>query len=281
MEARPYILLRESDRTSLRLRLQAIVSAWCEEWLAGRDAPELAALTVVDGLTADNADGTSADTLWRATDQAGDLLGLIGLSDAAGLANALLGVRGEPGKSLSAIEQALLDRCIGDLCGRLPAGAGERLAGEASAAHALVQLGAAIGPGAQAIRTELTMGRLRLSLLLSPAAIRALIDRPAPAAFPADADTSDRLTTLQEVTDSCMRATARLGEVEMTVRDLASLCVGDVIRLDTRTDEPVRIDLSGAGRTLLASLGTSAGEPALQIRSVVEPDKNSLAEGSH
>ena len=48
MEARPYILLRESDRTSLRLRLQAIVSAWCEEWLAGRDAPELAALTVVE-----------------------------------------------------------------------------------------------------------------------------------------------------------------------------------------------------------------------------------------
>jgi flagellar motor switch protein FliM len=78
-----------------------------------------------------------------------------------------------------------------------------------------------------------------------------------------------------------MRATARLGEVEMTVRDLASLHVGDVIRLDTRTDEPVRIDLPGAGRTLLASLGTAAGEPALQIRSVVETDKNNLAEGSH
>jgi flagellar motor switch/type III secretory pathway protein FliN len=280
MSARPYILLRDSDRTGLRRRLQAIVSAWCAEWLAGGDSPVLGALEVVDALSGDGADEASPEPLWCATDRTGDMLGLIELSDPAGLVDALLGVRDEAGRALGAIEQALLDRCLGDLCGRLPAGAGERLT-EESAAHALVRLGAAIGPGAQAIRTDLTAGGLRLSLLLAPAAVRALIERPAPESFPADAVASDRLTTLREITDSCMRATARLGEVEMTVRDLASLHVGDVIRLDTRTDEPVRIDLPGAGRTLLASLGTAAGEPALQIRSVVETDKNNLAEGSH
>jgi flagellar motor switch protein FliM len=115
---------------------------------------------------------------------------------------------------------------------------------------------------------------------LSPGVVRVLSER-VPTAAPAPAGGLERrIEALGTVEDSHLRATARLGEVELTVGDLASLNVGDVIQLDTRTNEPVKLELAGTGTVLDASLGTIAGQPALQIRGRAgSGDRNQVTEG--
>ncbi len=59
-----------------------------------------------------------------------------------------------------------------------------------------------------------------------------------------------------------------LGEATVTVRELLDLSVGDVIRLDTRTDEPLSVRV-GDKRKFLAKPGRVGSRLAVEITKVM------------
>jgi flagellar motor switch protein FliM len=60
----------------------------------------------------------------------------------------------------------------------------------------------------------------------------------------------------------------------MTIADLASMNVGDVIHLSARSDEHIAVQVGDSPHTLLANLGLACGSRALQIVGVASQEKN-------
>ncbi|CAD6549116.1 FliM/FliN family flagellar motor switch protein [Paraburkholderia metrosideri] len=79
------------------------------------------------------------------------------------------------------------------------------------------------------------------------------------------------------VEDTRVSLRAMLGQCELTVAQLATLAVGDVIRLDRAITETVALELArsvGAPRTVVATAtpGQRAGKLSIQLTSITGPD---------
>jgi flagellar motor switch protein FliM len=55
------------------------------------------------------------------------------------------------------------------------------------------------------------------------------------------------------------------GEAELALEELTTLAVGDVIKLNHKISEPLRVCIRGGGVVGAARLGASKGRTALQL----------------
>ena len=273
MLARPYILLRESDQTTVRERLGAAVSAWSTSWFASTGDSAVESLDVL--TNPDQVPGLLRETAgyWAGEAEAGNVA-FAGISDIPGLTAALLGTSDRAAGTPTVLEGELLSRCTADLCHRLVDGSDPRT-GSVDHSDVLTVMEDRLAPGAPGASCRAVVAGVEVALILSPTTVRSLIERDSATKGERRGGLGDRAEGVSSITDSRLRATARLGAIDLTVEELASLRVGDVIRMDALTTEPVVVDLEGLGRSLHASLGSLGGQPALQIRGRAEPhDKN-------
>ena len=278
MTARPYILLRESDQTALCERLGVVVSAWATSWFASAGDSPIESLDVLD-CPAQVAGAVDEPASYWAGESGTDKVNFVGTADVHGLAAALLGAARQQTGESTALERQLLSRCMTDLCYRFADG-GDPRAGEVDQSDVLGVMQDRLAPGAPGASCTAVVAGVEIVLLLSPGAVGSLIDRDSAIVGDRAGGLGDRAEVISSITDSQLRATARLGAIELTVEELTSLSVGDVIRMDALTTEPVVVDLEGLGRSLHASLGSLGGQPALQIRGKAELHNKNLTEGS-
>ena len=141
-----------------------------------------------------------------------------------------------------------------------------------------------LGSGTPAMRTsaappaalwQRASGALQVSLRLPQGAIELLLDDAAAAAWWAQRPRAvmpkqaSRLQTLSDLRSATGRGRLRLsawsGQAHISVATWQSLAVGDVLPLDLRIDQPLRLHISGLPTTQRAYLGTRNGHRALRF----------------
>ena len=124
------------------------------------------------------------------------------------------------------------------------------------------------GPGAGWLACKLQLPSVDVQLLLPGTTVRGIWSQPVPAAASPPRPTAGVGGALAAMRDEYVTLPARIGVAELTVAELASLNVGDVIRLDAKADEPLGVTLGAPPHCLRAFLGLRLGAPALQITGV-------------
>jgi flagellar motor switch/type III secretory pathway protein FliN len=173
--------------------------------------------------------------------------------------------------SLTDIERGLVDAALDDL-GRRILGIDRLRTHDIQFRDADDGLSDLLGPGESGVYCELAIGGIPLSVLLSPQGLRCVWSRQA-APSPEVATTHVR-DALGNLNSGNVGIRAQLPSAEMTIADLASMNVGDVIHLSARSDEHIAVQVGDSPHTLLANLGLACGSRALQIVGVASQEKN-------
>jgi flagellar motor switch/type III secretory pathway protein FliN len=260
MAWRPYALLGVSVLAAVRTRLDGAVRAWCADW--GVADHELA-------VTAERAweCGQQPVPVWRlAIRGANSQLWLGWPSELAAQLQRLMfppdqrhGPNdGKSGVMAEAAAAAALEGLVAALSGALGATAGAGM-GEPDSG----------GPGRQV--WAYASGAMRIDVRVGKYACTALLDHGAVQALAAHGAPSPSLPQLKPVNPARM-----LGNVPVTVRveagraivslgSLRALCIGDVIRLDTVTDQPLPVRSVDDALLFGGHLGLSEGRVALEV----------------
>ena len=125
---------------------------------------------------------------------------------------------------------------------------------------------------AGSIIVRASAGTHTLNLLLDSASVASLLTRNGIAASAAaPAALAKRVDYLHVLRALPLRLTVQAGSVQLGLGSLASVGVGDVIRLDAAIDAPVAV-LGSDGQALLhAYLGQSDGQVALELSGRAAP----------
>jgi flagellar motor switch/type III secretory pathway protein FliN len=118
-------------------------------------------------------------------------------------------------------------------------------------------------PGSGALMIDIERKPLHLRLLL-PGTLSAAYLRPAEAARTARS-AAPLEKPLSLLATRAVRVVAQLGEAEIDIGTLQSLAVGDVIKLDTRVDQPAQIFSTDGTPLCHGHLGTRDGHKSLQL----------------
>lgn len=263
MQVRPFRLLGATDLAEVEARLAAAVEAWRLEWLPASEPP------TVSCVPAHKSPCAAAELRW--------------LSAGTGGAAIYQGTRLDAPNALQRL-----------LFGAVAAQHPSELAGEV-AQKALAALAVACLPGAEvipagvpaahdwtrgsgAVCASLAWPGLELLLVLDGEAIsRLLADSPrrAPPRRPPLGDPR------AAVGSGRVEVRASTGAAEIDVATFRSLAVGDVIRLDLRIDQPLRLTVGGQPTTRRAYLGVQAGRRALSLTATAEPFPSKNQESPH
>lgn len=121
---------------------------------------------------------------------------------------------------------------------------------------------AAARPGAGCIRVELEIADISLACVVS----HTVLDAHGAASSDASRGSGQPLHPLrQALGKELVTGTLHLGSVEISVQDLMSLHVDDVLALDRHIDEPARFRLDDSPLSCEAFLGAMDGKKALRI----------------
>jgi flagellar motor switch/type III secretory pathway protein FliN len=265
MSSRPFKRLNASERAAIAARATAALAGWCEDWLGRADAP----------LPATGGPAAERDDLRACT----DWLSFALPAGALHVAHA--------GRALALVERALAGAVAGggDAGAARTAGAvdtGSRgLASMArqlvdGALHALLQglAGAPMSAGAPGQAPAASWlrdgGAAWLGLRLGGDEIAVMVDAalvaqwlgPVPrpgAALPALSQPQACLGGLP------VEIKVWLGSMEIDLATLQALAPDDVLVLDSRIDQPLRITVAGTEVMPRAVLGSAAGRKAIRL----------------
>lgn len=266
MQARPFILLSQSVLAAVRAALAAAAGAWARDWGVAQDALGVRAERASEAARPKRA--SAAD--WRLC--ASDAAGAVWLMQAA---------------ELQAELQALL--FPRDLVHAPQTGADAQLA-PAAARRALLALhdalaGAALAAakasgdaasapdesawtrGSGAVLVTVTLGRQHCQLLLNHAAAAALAGPARPDLAPLAA-----VNHRQALATAPVTLQLSIGAAKVSLGSLISLAVGDVVRLDTKVDEPVRMTSSAGVPLFDVYLGKTGDQVA--VEAVIHPSSS-------
>jgi hypothetical protein len=101
-----------------------------------------------------------------------------------------------------------------------------------------------------------------LVMLLSPAALSAMLPSGVTSAAPEAERIESRRDGLHE---QLLEVEAMLGQIEVSLGELAGLAVGDVIVLDESLARPASLRVRGGGHIVAAFPGRSDGKRAIQV----------------
>lgn len=242
MQARPFRLVGDSDRQAVETTLRANVEAWAGQWFAGSEALGIASDVLPAG--AECVDwlrfGTAPDR-WLAV--------RLDRSATRALLRRLVAGMGS-GAPISPMGESLVRECVADLVGRC-----------------LSSVGLAASPAVEGLPTlENGGGELafriggEFSLLLAGGLVEAMTASSRPALPPPG------FASLRSAAGTApIRIEVVLGDAELTLGDLAALAPGDVIRLDTRTSDPLAVRVDDGQTAFHAHLGRHAEHKVIQV----------------
>lgn len=251
MTARPYRLLGASDRAAIQAALTEPLAAWGRTWL-GEDSAlrlELGADLPAD-QDADWQVQGAGPNLWLAWEQS--------LWHDSVLSDAMFPLGGDDQGSAipGPLTEAVLLACRTDLLQQIWTKVGET--GAPAMKNGLH--GVNLGPGSGCAFARIVGNGLELSLAFGGALLESLAapQRPAvkkPALQPRQAGLG--VATL--------RLEVMLGDAEISLVELSSLSVGDVIALDSATRDPLSVHVVGGSRAFQAHLGRNAERKVVQV----------------
>lgn len=262
MSARPFILLRKSDRREILRRIEERVDDWVSDWLPGAMlVPGDTLIAITSALEFYECVASLRE--YRVADAGFGRVAGLKVQNPRGFANSLLATSGnDAALSLTEIETGLVHAALDDLAGHI-LGTNEidtRSIETSNDDGGLLDL---LRPGAAAVYCELSVGAISLSVLLSPEGLQRIWSKPIGPR--AEGATMQVREALGGVTESKVKVRAQLPSAEMTLGDLASMNVGDVIRLSARVDEPIAVQVGDTRRALRANLGLASGARAIQV----------------
>jgi len=271
MTVSPYILLRESDRREILGRVEERVYNWTSSWLQG-DVPAFAETLSVINNSKDFYKVVITLRDYRVADAGSGRIVYLKVQSNRRFANLLLGGAGNDAAALlTDVEKGLVDTALDELAVQLLSADGLAVQDFQSrdADGGLLEL---VGPGAGAGYCELGIAGISLSVLLSPEGLRSIWSRPA-AASPEGATTQVR-EALGGLNATKVKVRAQLPSADMTIGDLASMNIGDVVRLSARVDEHIAVQVGDSPRALRANLGSVSGSRAFQVVGVASQQQN-------
>ena len=270
MNVSPYLLIRDSDRHEILERIEDRVNDWASNWLPAAVRSSAESLSVVNNA-ADLAEVAATLRGYRFADAGSGRVACLKMQSTRRFANLLLATPGnDAALSLTDIERGLVDAALDDLARRL-LGVDRLRTHDSQLRDADDELLGLLGPGASGVHCELAIGGISLSILLSPQGLHCVWSRRA---MPSPEVTTTAIReALGSLNSGKVRIRAQLPAAEMTIADLASMTVGDVIHLNTRVDEHIAVQVGDSPHTLTANLGLAQGSRALQIVGVAAQDK--------
>ena len=244
---------------------------WASTWLPGEVATPAEVLGVINNGTEFYKVVTTLRE-YRCADAGSGRVAYLKVGNKRRFANNLLASSGnDAAVSLTDVEKSLADAALDDLAGHILGveGIDARDIQTRDADGALLDL---LRPGAAAVYGELAIGDVPQSVLLSPNGLRGVWSRTvAPSTEEASKHVREALGGLNATS---VRVRAQLPSAEMTIGDLASMNVGDVIRLNTRVDEPIAVQVGDSPYALRANLGLASGSRAFQIVGIASQQQN-------
>lgn len=175
----------------------------------------------------------------------------------AGLSRALFGAPAGP----RAADDSLASRSVRHLCDEL-----RQLLGQAWRVEGWHSDGGSAGglPVATAARWHAPID-VRVTVAGATLAARVPALRLRPTAPPAPAAPLTRAQTLAAFAPLKARATAVIGQAEISVAELANVQPGDVLLLDASLAEPLHVEIDGVPSPLRADLGVVGAQRAVQL----------------
>jgi flagellar motor switch/type III secretory pathway protein FliN len=254
MEHRPYRLLNKTGLAAIERRLAAAWDAWTAAWLATHPPARIRCYRAAEYRVA-----RTRPEAWLYAGPAAASVALTCSAGFAGRLGALLTGSGaaEIRGSASPLRDELVRGALAELVALLCPWAAGSAAARIGGAEALPEHGWEAGSGAAVAvlewdreLVELVLGAAQVATLLPPAA--------APARQPgtriADALGGGRLT---------LKVLA--GEVQLELGLLQTIAIGDVIKLDTRIDQPLQVVNEDGARLCGAFLGSCDGRKSVQL----------------
>jgi hypothetical protein len=247
MNVRPFRLVGESDRVALRSALRDSMSAWVQAWFS--QAPQV-------NLEFDSQPETGIARGWLAVGELPDRW--IAWRQDSALAKAMLrhlfpGTGA--GSSAGSLGDAVVRDCMADLAGSCLAAAG-------MPANSLncdpTSLPVGYGSGSQFAR--LTGDSFDQALAFGGAVVEALAAASRP--IPAVGSLQARLSAIGA---GKVRLEVTLGDAELSLAELASIAVGDVIALDSSPRDPLAVRTGDGQPAFHAHLGRNAERKVLQV----------------
>ena len=266
MAARPYKMLNASERAVLTARVGEGVHAWAQDHLAagepvlctllsmGETAAELAAER--EWISGSRAPGGDAIAIGLACDWPRDLArvvltGRAALNlDPAGLAL----MRAAGTRLIEAFAHAIVAAC---LPGRPGHSQDTRLSWTRIETPSVDD---SAGSGYGLVRCQ-WRDSPSLLVLLHPATVLECLG-PWPTSKAAQGTLEPRSRAMRS---ESVVLDAVAGEAEVAVEDVATLAVGDVLKLDRALSEPLQVRMRGGGPVCSARLGALQGRVALQL----------------
>jgi len=268
--ARPYKLLGAAELSYLQSHLQTAGRAWGAEWLRQDDVADVRCVPAAE------AGIDRIGPAWRCASRAAAAVYLAEPpGDLPVLRQRLFGPAATQPSALALAAawqalQALAARCL----------PGDGVAGPASLFARVAPPEQEARRGSGAVFTSLTWaGGLETRLLLDAEAVRRVLST-APAKAPAPAAPRP-VDPRHAIGQGRVELRAWSGVAELDVATFQSLQPGDVIRLDLRIDEPLRLTVGGQATTRRAYLGGQDGRRALRLTAIADSPLSKMQEGPH
>ena len=262
---RPYRLYGESQTRPALEHARQIVDAWLGDWACERGARLSARLQTLHSPLM-----SQESAFLRVTGLEGDWCA-VGLAPefAAGFYRLMFNLRspGIGGEYLG-VMSTVVEEALADLCFRLLGSDGlVGTLGGHTVTGALPH--EAHVPGSGCLTLSVDIAGAETAVWLS----RVLVERwvkNVPARTPAVAEQAPTLVSPQHaISGQKVRARVRLGDADLTLGELAVLAVGDVIKLDNGIADQAELAFQDSHTKCLGYLGTSGGNYALRIESVI------------
>ncbi|MES2538653.1 MAG: FliM/FliN family flagellar motor C-terminal domain-containing protein [Pseudomonadota bacterium] len=252
-----YRLLNASELSALESQVAAACGKWSLAWLAAdvhstvrcfRAAEHDAA--ILEEKTGWMAVGTGP-AHWVAVRSSAALHAPLRGMLIAGVAG------NEAGAKPSGLLVALAERALADLL--------EALAGEDAARlhEPFAPEQSLHAPGSGAAVAEIACGECRITLLISPHQAASML-AGLTAAAPAKIAFENRRDALA---NGRIALTVAIGETQLEIGLLQTIVAGDVIRLNTRIDQPLAVMTADGVRLCSAFLGSREGHKSVQLTS--------------
>lgn len=265
MKTRRYRLIGKRLATGLRDRFDAVVRAWADDWLPARTPVAVALPTALHAFH----EGDTRTELDRMISWVDDnWCGLLRHYDLAHFGAMLTGVRSEGAND--PVRESLLLRDVGaqalvELAQRLLSGSEMPYDSVPFLVTEDPLPASALARASGAVVLRVQVDYLTFTLVVSPACVERYLETLDP---PAPRERAPLTHLTDALGNQTVRAQVTLGSADLSLSDLLSIRVGDVVALDQRIDQPSSLRFGADGAECDGFIGVKAGRLAFRIRRV-------------
>jgi flagellar motor switch/type III secretory pathway protein FliN len=264
MQTRPYKLLGSGELAWLTRSAQQSLDNWAGEWLAGTGSTAVRCLPAHECSNKNRLAGQPAAWTRFSMPQGHWFAILLDDHAAAVLAGGLFGPAGAGGRAPGDRQSALALSVVRKAAAHMSLSLLKRMVPLGDAALPAISSDSLPAPvwqyGSGAVVFEISLASEQVWALAAPETVIAACDGRG--RRPGKPELTDLAQALQR---QKVELQVSSGEAEMELGTLQTLAVGDVVRLDTRADEPLAVTDALGAQMGRAFLGVNEGSKAIQL----------------